>query len=241
MTESEMLQAAREAVRNPRPSSVIAIDAAALQAANNLPRVVDLSSLVGFLSGAPQQAQNSNQQFQNASNESGGYYGTALNNLVNSTGSGSPAAATFGAEQQAALQPKFDQQNQQLTASNAAQGIGSSGSGLYNNGQLAADQSATLAGAIAPLYSTALQQYGQGNLNQAAQQSGLVGQGAGAANQAYGQSIQDFYGAAETAGTGIPAGNTNPYSGQSTSSNTVPGSGSVGPNTATATYGSYAY
>jgi hypothetical protein len=209
MTDTEQLEAARRAVRNARPSSVITIDNAALQAANNLPRVVDLSSLVGFLAGAPQQAQNSNQRFQNASNESGGYYNDALNKLVSSTGSGSPAAATFGAEQKAALQPMFDQQNQQLAARNAAQGIGSSGSGAYNNEQLQADQSATLAGAIAPLYSTALGQYGQIAGQQAGTQSGLVGQGAGAANQSYGQAIQDFYGAASTAATGLPIGN--PY------------------------------
>lgn len=234
MTDQEQLEAARRAVRNARPSSAITIDAAALQAAHNLPRVVDLSSLVGFLAGAPQQAQNSNQQFQNASNESGGYYGTALNKLVNSTGSGSPAAATFGAEQQAALQPMFNQQQQQLAGSNAAQGITNSGSGAYNNGQLAADQSATLAGAIAPLYSTALGQYGSLLGSQAGTQSGLVGQGASAANQSYGQAIQDFYGAASSAATGgynMNGGGRNPY-GKST-----PGT----PDTSTYSGGNYNY
>lgn len=204
MTDNEQLEAARRAVRNPRPSSVITIDNAALQAANNLPRVVDLSSLVGFLAGAPQQAQQSNQQFQNASNESGGYYTDALNKLISSTGSGSPAAQTFGAEQQAALQPMFQQQRDQLAGSNAAQGITNSGSGSYNNTQLSADQGATLANAIAPLYSQALGQYGNIAGQQAGTQSGLVGQGATAANNSYGQAIQDFYGAASTAATGLP-------------------------------------
>ncbi len=201
-----MLQAAREAVRNPKPSSVITIDAAALQAAHTLPRVVDLSSLVGFLAGAPQQGQTANNYFSRAADQSGNYYGDAMNKLVTSTGSGSPAAATFGAQEKAALQPVFDQQNQQLSARNAAQGIGSSGSGNYNNQQLAADQSATLANAIAPLYSTALGQYGQIAGQGAGTQSNLVGSGAQAGSGAYGQAIQDIYGAAQTAATGIPSG-----------------------------------
>jgi len=247
MTQDEQLEAARRAVRNAKPPSIVALDAAALDAARGMPVVVDLGQIVDFLSGASTSGNKANNNFTNAADQSQSYYGNALKSLVNSTGTGSPAAQTFGAEQQAALQPMFQQQKDQLAGSNAAQGITNSGSGAYNNTQLAADQGATLAGAIAPLYSNALSEYGNITGQGAATQSGLVGQGAAANNAAYGQSIQDFYGAAESAGTGIPAGNANPYSGQSTSSATAPGVGSgtgpgvVGPNTATATYGSYAY
>lgn len=212
MTDTEQLEAARRAVRNAKPPSIVALDAAALDAARGMPVVVDLGHIIDFLSGASTSGNKANNNYTKAADQSQSYYGNALNSLVNSTGSGSPAAATFGAEQKAALQPMFDQQNEQLAARNAAQGIGSSGSGNYNNQQLAADQSATLAGAIAPLYSTALGEYGHITGQGAATQSGLVGQGAAASNAAYGQSIQDFYGAAQTAATGIPSGGGgNPY------------------------------
>ena len=100
MTYDDQLEAARRAVRDPKPSSATALDAAALRSAQGAPRIVALSSLVGFLSGAPQQAQNANQYYQNASGQAGYYYGNALNNIVNSTSpTGSPAAQTFGAEE----------------------------------------------------------------------------------------------------------------------------------------------
>jgi hypothetical protein len=240
MTYDEQLEAARRAVRDPKPSSATALDAAALRSAQSAPRVVALSSLVGFLSGAPQQAQTANQYYQNASGQTGGFYGNALNNIVNSTSpTGSPAAQTFGAEESAALQPGFQQQQEQLAASDAAQGIGASGSGKYNTGQLASNQAATLAGAIAPLYASSLGTYNQGQLQGAGAQSGLVGQGAGAANQAYGNAINQFYGAADAAGGaygGGGGGSSNPYSTEY--SNVVPGQGTVGSNQASATYGS---
>lgn len=233
MTDEQRLECARQAVRDARPSSSVAINDAALQAARTMPVTVDLGQVVDFLSGASTSGNKANNNYTNAADQSQSYYGTALNNLINSTGS--PAAQTFGAEQQAALQPRFNQQQQQLTASNAAQGITNSGSGNYNNQQLAADQSATLAGAIAPLYSQALGQYGNILGQGAGVQSNLVGQGAAANNAAYGQAIQDFYSAASTAATGIPS--SNPYAGpQSSYSDTLPGAGSVGGNQASASY-----
>lgn len=135
-------------------------------------------------------------------NQAGGYYqgayGPAEDKLVNSTGS--PAATTFGNLQQAALQPRFNQQNQNLAAREAAMGITHSGAANNDFSQLAADQSSTLAGALAPLYSQALGQYG--NLLS----GGAAGQ-AGAQTGAYNQSLSDFYGAlgaAGGAGGGVP-------------------------------------
>lgn len=231
----EMLEAARRAVRNPKPSSAIALDATALAAARGGPQIVALSSVVDFLSGGSTSANKANNYYTNAANSAGGYYGTALNNIVNSTGTGSPAATTFGNEEMAALQPKFNQQDQQLGAKEAAMGIGSSGAGKADFSQLGADQSATLAGLIAPLYSQSLGAYNQGQLGQAGAQSGIAGQGAGAANNAYGQALNNFYGAASAAGGayGEGGGSSNPYS---ATSNTVLGDGGIGDNAATATY-----
>jgi hypothetical protein len=183
-------------------SSSIAINDAALEAARKLSRPVALGQAVDFLSGASTSANKANNYSTNAANSAGQYYQSALGNLVNSTGAGSPAAQTFGAQEQAALQPMFQQQQQQLAGREAAMGIGSSGAGRNDFSQLGADQSATLAGAIAPLYSQALGQYGQGVLNQAGEQSQIAGQGAGAAQNAYGNAINQFYGAAEQAGSG---------------------------------------
>jgi hypothetical protein len=123
-------------------------------------------------------------------NQAGGYYqgayGPAEQQLINSTGS--PAATTFGNLQEAALQPRFNRENQNLAAREAAMGITHSGAANSDFSQLAADQSGVLSGALAPLYSQALGQYG--NLLS----GGAAGQ-AGAQTGAYNQSLNDFYGA----------------------------------------------
>ena len=165
------------------------IDTAAIAFAH---RVVWRQPRADFLfGGSPSQA---------ASNVQG-YYSGAANNLVNAYGS--PAATTFGNEETAALQPQFTLQDQQLAASNAAQGITNSGSAKYNNSNLAGQQSAVLAGSIAPLYQQALGEYG--NIESA---------GAGAEAGAYDQQQQNvaqgwgsLFGAVGSAfGGGIPSG-----------------------------------
>jgi hypothetical protein len=142
-----------------------------------------VNSIIAALSGAPQQA-----------NAVGGYYDQALQREINA--SGSPAAKIFGDQTQAALQPRFDAQNQALSAKEAAMGITHSGAAKADFGNLAADQSATLAGAIAPLYSSAMNTYGQINASQP-----------GAQGSAYQQAIAQFYQAmkdAAAASAGVP-------------------------------------
>lgn len=144
-----------------------------------------MDKIVGWLSGAP-----------GAANNAGGYYNTAMNNVVNSTGTGSPLATTFGNQEAAALQPRFDQQNQALAAKEAAMGITSSGAAKADYTQLGADQAATLAGSIAPLYSNAENQYGAINAAMP-----------GAQNNAYQNAIQNFYQGVSDAGSlaaGVP-------------------------------------
>lgn len=145
-----------------------------------------MDKIVGWLSGAP-----------GAANNAGGYYNTAMNNDVNSTGTGSPLATTFGNQEAAALQPRFDQQNQALAAKEAAMGITSSGAAKADYTQLGADQAATLTGSIAPLYSNAESQYGAINAAMP-----------GAQNNAYQNAIQNFYQGVSDASSlaaGVPA------------------------------------
>lgn len=106
-----------------------------------------MSGLIAGLAGAGGAASNT-----------GGYYQNAMNNLVNAYGS--PAAQTFGSEETAALQPQFKIQDQNLADRLSSMGILNSGSGRNDFSQLTADQSGTLAGAIAPLYQQALGEYG---------------------------------------------------------------------------------
>ncbi len=141
-----------------------------------------LNGLIGDLSGSNYNA-----------NQVGNYYSNAMGDLVGATGS--PAAQQFGQEQSAALQPLFAQQNANLAAKEAAMGTTNSGAAKNDYGNLSADQAATLARAIAPLYRTALGQYGA-----------IAGQGAGAQAHQYGQSLQDFMSAASSAGAGAGTG-----------------------------------
>lgn len=135
-----------------------------------------MSGIVGMLSGAP-----------SAASTAGGYYQNAANELANEYGS--PAAQMFGKEQMASLRPLFNQQTQALTGDLAAQGIAPSGAGRAAFGNLAANQSATLAGSVAPLYQQALGQYGN-----------IIGQMPGSQVNAYQDAINNFYQAVSMAG-----------------------------------------
>ena len=134
-----------------------------------------MGGLIAMLSGAPQ-----------AASTAGGYYQGAANEIANEYGS--PAATQFVHEQNAALRPEFQQQSDALTSQLAGQGIASSGAGRAAFGNLAANQAATLAGAAAPLYQQGLGQYGQ-----------IIGDMPQAQTSAYQGSIQDFYGALQSA------------------------------------------
>lgn len=144
-----------------------------------------LGGLIGDLSGATYDA-----------NNTGSYYQNAMNQLVNSTGS--PAAQQFGAEESASLKPLFNQQDQNLAAKEAAMGITNSGAAKNDFSNLTAQQSATLAGAVAPLYQSAIGSYGS-----------LAGEGAGAQSSAYQHALDQFYNSLQMAG----AGSSNPYGG----------------------------
>lgn len=141
-----------------------------------------LNGLIGDLSGSNYNA-----------NQVGNYYSNAMGDLVGAAGS--PAAQQFGQEESQALQPLFTQQNNNLAAKEAATGTTNSGAAKNDFGQLSADQASVLARAIAPLYQTALGQYGN-----------IAGQGAGAKARQYGQSLQDFMSAASSAGAGAGTG-----------------------------------
>jgi hypothetical protein len=115
-----------------------------------------------------------------AASTAGGYYQNAANELVSATGS--PAAQMFSAEEMAALRPLFNQQTQGLLGTEAATGLGGSGAGRAMLGDLTANQSATLASNIAPLYSQALGEYGN-----------IIGAMPGAQTSAYQDAINNFY------------------------------------------------
>jgi hypothetical protein len=158
-----------------------------------------LGGLQGLLSGGDYQA-----------NKTGTFYQNAMDQLVNSTGS--PAAQTFGKEYQASMQPMFDKQNQSLAAKEASMGITNSGAAKADFQDLGGQQSASLAAGVAPLYQTAIGEYGN-----------LAGQGAGAQNSAYGQAISNFQNMALMAAGAPPTskaasstaqGNIDPQTGQ---------------------------
>lgn len=130
-----------------------------------------MSGLIAGLSGAG-----------GAANATGGYYNSAMQNLINATGS--PAAQTFGRLQLAAERPAFQSSNDALAAQQAAMGLGGSGEGRALGGSVASNEAATSAGALAPLYSEALQGY-----------SNIDAAMPGAQSAAYNQAIQDFYSA----------------------------------------------
>lgn len=135
-----------------------------------------MSGIIPGLAGAPQ-----------AASTAGGYYQNAADQIA--TQYGSPEAKMFSSEEMGALRPQFAQQAAQLTASNAAQGTGTSGAGRYNFGNLAGQQSAALAGAVAPLYQQGESQYGN-----------VISAMPGAQTSAYQDAIQSFYAAMQDAG-----------------------------------------
>lgn len=128
-----------------------------------------MSDIIASIAGAPQ-----------AANSAGGYYQTAANDVYNTYGPN--ATQQFVRLQNEALRPQFNQQDEMLSAAQAAQGLGASGAGRANYGNLGAQQSATLAGADAPLFSQGL-----------GAAAGVYGAMPGAQVSAYDQSIQDFY------------------------------------------------
>jgi len=99
---------------------------------------------VSFLFGSPSgEAGQVGQYFQNAGNQI----------LGSVTG---PVGQSFLADQNAALQPQFAQNAQQLAAKEAAMGITNSGAAKADFSNLGAQQASVLAGADAPLYAQAL-------------------------------------------------------------------------------------
>ena len=144
-----------------------------------------VGGLVGDLSGANYDA-----------NQTGTYYQNALNQF----GPGGTAAADkFIPLESAALAPEFAQQNESLKAGLAASGITDSGAAKADFSDLAGEQSAALAGATAPLFQTALSGY-----------SNTLSSEPGAQSEAYGNAINQFYSALKTAATGVPSQAT-PY------------------------------
>lgn len=141
-----------------------------------------MGGIIPALAGAPQ-----------AASTAGGYYQSAADQIANQTGS--PEAQIFSKEQMAALRPMFAQQDAELTAENAAQGTGTSGAGRYNFGNLAGQQSATMAGSVAPLYSQAESQYGN-----------IIGAMPGAQTSAYQDAISQLMQAVQTGATAAGAG-----------------------------------
>lgn len=128
-----------------------------------------MGGLIGWLAGAPQQASNAQSYYQNAANQ-----------MVNAYGS--PAAQTFSREYMGAMQPQFQQLNQQTLDTEAATGLGGSGAGRAMMGDTTANEAASLAQGVAPMYQQALGQYG--NIMEAMP---------GAQEQAYQGAISDFY------------------------------------------------
>jgi len=177
-----------------------------------------MSGLISSLAGAP-----------GAASQAGSYYQQAMQNLINAYGS--PAAQTFGKEEQQSLQPMFAQQTQGLVDQLNALGIQNSGAGSAQLGNLAANQSSTLAGAIAPLYSQALSQYGN-----------IDAMMPGAQNQAYQNAISNFYGA--LSGTAGLVGDAFGVPGMGSFSTNASGQGFVdnmgNPTTANDPYAGYA-
>ena len=141
-----------------------------------------MSQILAWLSGAPQ-----------AANQAGSYYQNAANDVYQQYG---PSATKyFTAEQNAALRPQFQQQEQQLAGTEAAQGITHSGAGIDAFGNLGAQQAGALASADAPLFSQGLQGA-----------TGIYSQMPGAQNNAYQDAIQQFYQALQTGASAFGAG-----------------------------------
>ena len=142
-----------------------------------------MNQIIPFLAGAPGAASQADSYYQQAINQAQGL------------GSGS-LGKTIVSEQNAALQPQFRTQDQQLGASLASQGITNSGAAKAAYGNLAGNQSGVIAGADAPVFQTAEGVAGN-----------LIGQVPGAETSAYQAAIQQFMQAASdaaAAAAGVP-------------------------------------
>jgi hypothetical protein len=132
-----------------------------------------MSQILGFLSGAPQ-----------AANQTGQYYQQAANDIYQQYG---PSATKyFTAEQNNTLRPQFQQQQQQLAGTEAAQGITHSGAGINAFGNLGAQQAGALSSADAGLFSQGL-----------SGAAGVYGNMPGAQTNSYNNAINQFYQALE--------------------------------------------
>ena len=147
-----------------------------------------MSSLISGLAGAG-----------GAANTAGGYYTGAANDIYNAYGPS--ATSNFVRLQNQALRPQMDEAAQQLSATQAAQGLSKSGAGRANYGTVGANDASSLASADAPLFSQGL-----------GAAAGTLSQMPGAQNQAYQNAIQQFYQAIGSAGSlagdimGMPSG-----------------------------------
>jgi len=142
-----------------------------------------VSGIIGTLAGAPQAASNAQSYYTGASNQIAGMYG-------------SPLANRFAAMERGVLQPSYQAGLQQAAAQAAAMGLAGSGAGTASMGNVAAQNAASLTGAVAPLY-----QQGMGEA------AGVISQMPGAELSAYQNAIQNFYDAVAMAGqaaAGIP-------------------------------------
>jgi hypothetical protein len=148
-----------------------------------------VSGLISSLAGAPSAASNAGSYYQNAANEISGQYG-------------SPLANRYSAMEMGALRPQMKSIMDQASAQAAATGIAGSGAGRAMLGNAAAQNAATLTGAVSPLYQQGM-----------AESAGVIGEMPGAQNQAYQDAIQQFYQAISMAGQA--AGGMPPNAGSS--------------------------
>lgn len=160
------------------------LDQYAIECARELSaRQPQCNFLVDWLSGAP-----------GAANTAGSYYQNAANDIYSLYG---PSATKyFTNEQNLALRPQFNQQAQNLSGIEAAQGITHSGAGRANYGTLGVGQAGATASADAPLFSQGL-----------AGATGVYSQMPGAQVNAYQDAINNFYQALSAAGSaaaGVP-------------------------------------
>ena len=163
-----------------------------------------MSQIIGWLAGAPQAAQTT-----------GNFYTGAANDIYNTYG---PSATQyFTNEQNLALRPGMQQQENALSGNLAAQGITKSGAGINAFGNLGSQQAGALASADAPLFSQGL-----------SGAAGVYQQMPGAQTSSYNDAIQQFYQAVSDAAAfagGIPGGG----GGQPGAGQTPGGMGSYSP------------
>jgi hypothetical protein len=149
-------------------------------------------NFIAELAGAPQAAQTTGNFYTNAANQEFNLYGPS-------------ATRYYTAEQNAALRPAFQQQEQQLAGTEAAQGITHSGAGVNAFGNLGAQQAATLSSADSNLFAQGLQGA-----------TGIYQQMPGAQATSYSDAVDQLYQALAMAGQaagGMPPRPMGPSSG----------------------------